>query len=965
VLTELAECYACQGRYRRAIACCREVLAADPYREAVYVRLMLYQYYAGEQTQALRTYERCRQALADELGVEPLPATTTLAEQIRGGTLWASEGAPRYPPPKYEGRLFEVPYSLGHTPFVGREREYSWLTKAGVILIEGEAGVGKSRLVDEFLGYAAAEGAVVLRSQAAPGEGLPYAPVVAALRPLLEPGDKENVSPTTLAALAPLFPQVRERHPDLPSLPELMAQQERERLFEAVVALVQARAPVETLLLVDDVHRAGMASLDLLIHLAGILTIVLTCRTEETPPDHPLRVALRPLRQEGRLSDLTLDRLSPEAVQALIRQLAHGDLPALAEPVIASTGGNPLFVVALLQHMFEEGALYVDAEGYWAATGDVAVSLPPTVRETIEARLHRLSGDPRRVFDLVAVVGGEFDFALLQHASRVEEAPLLNALDGLLEAGLLVEPRAVGRAEFAPAHDCYAEVAYDTLPLVCRRRLHRRVAEALVALHGDDPATSAGLAYHCHRGDQPAEAVRFATQAGEHALRLYAGQQAAGHFGDAVKWAEAAGLSLNDVRLAEIYLNWGEALRRSGRYDEAMTHFVQALPLAQGELKLAVAHQICSVEAMRGGSVAEFSRLAPSLEQELADAGDTWALVALRWTQGFMAAMQGEVARARACSAAGWCVARRLVARGDEAPVWLEPRGYIGLARCHEWWADWRRAIRYANKALALDTAHNDLNGIAASHATLGTARYSLGEWDQALRHFERCYSLAADAGDPRMQGVALYRAGLTYFERGDWATAEEHARRVLATAESIGDALRQGFGQSLLARLSMRRGAPQEAIPVLQLQERMARAADAAAYVAQMLRHLAEAHLLAGDLEAALSTAREGSELAERCGMKREWGGSLRILGEALAQSGELLEAERHLLRAIALAKRIGCRYDLAEAHRSLGRLYRERGAAEAARKHVGVALTLFEDLGAEHDAAKTRRLLSDFARA
>jgi DNA-binding SARP family transcriptional activator len=464
VLTELAECYACQGRYRRAIACCREVLAADPYREAVYVRLMLYHYYAGEQTQALRTYERCGQALADELGVEPLPATVALAEQIRGGTLWAAEGAPRYPPPKYEGRLFEVPYSLGHTPFVGREREYSWLieqwreAKAGVILIEGEAGVGKSRLVDEFLGYAAAEGAVVLRSQAAPGEGLPYAPVVAALRPLLEPGDKEDVSPTTLAALAPLFPQVRERHPDLPSLPELMAQQERERLFEAVVSLVQARAPVETLLLVDDVHRAGMASLDLLIHLAGILTIVLTCRTEETPPDHPLRVALRPLRQEGRLSDLTLDRLSPEAVQALIRQLAHGDLPALAEPVIASTGGNPLFVVALLQHMFEEGALYVDAEGYWAATGDVAVSLPPTVRETIEARLHRLSGDPRRVFDLVAVVGGEFDFALLQHASRVEEAPLLNALDGLLEAGLLVEPRAVGRAEFAPAHDCYAEV---------------------------------------------------------------------------------------------------------------------------------------------------------------------------------------------------------------------------------------------------------------------------------------------------------------------------------------------------------------------------------------------------------------------------------------------------------------------------------------------------------------------------
>ena len=971
VLTELAECYACQGRYRRAIACCREVLAADPYREAVYVRLMLYHYYAGEQIQALRTYERCRQALADELGVEPLPATTTLAEQIRDGTLWAAEGAPRYPPPKYEGRLFEVPYSLGHTPFVGREREYAWLVEqwreaqAGVILIEGEAGVGKSRLVDEFLGYAAAEGAVVLRSRAAPGEGLPYAPVVAALRPLLEPGDKENVSPTTLAALAPLFPQVREQHPDLPSLPELPARQERERLFEAVVALVQARTMAGALLHVDDAHRVGMASFDLLARLAGILTIVLTCRTEETPPDHPLRVALRPLRQEGRLSDLTLDRLSPEAVQALVRQLAHGDLPALAEPVVTRTGGNPLFVVASLQHMFEEGALYVDAEGYWATAGDVAVSLPPTMRETIEVRLHRLSGDPRRVFDLAAVVGGEFDFALLQHASQVEEAPLLNALDGLLEAGLLVEPRAVGRAEFAPAHDCYAEVAYDTLPQVRRRRLHWRVAEALVALHGDDPATSAELAYHYHRGDQPTEAVRCAIQAGERALLLYAGQQAAGHFEDAVKWAEAAGLSLNDERLAEIYLNWGEALRRSGQHNESLHYFTQALPLAKGESKLMAVYQIWSVGAVRGSSLAELDHLISSLEQELVGGGDTWVLAGLRWIQGYMLAAQGEGSRARQCIASGWRVARRMIARGDEAPVWMEAMAYVGLAHCHSWWSEWRRSIRYADKALALHTTRNDLNGISSSHTLLGTACYSLGKWDEALHHFERCYNLAVDANDPCHQGEALYRIGLIHFEQGDWNVAEENAKDVLILAESSGDLLRLGLGRLLLAQLAMRRGAPQEAIPVLQFILQTVYSAKALIHAVLTLRSLAEAYLLAGDVDAALASAREGSELAERCGMKREWGGLLRILGEALARSGELLEAERHLLRAAELAERIGCPYDLAEARRGLGGLYWERGDPDAAKGHLEAARALFERLGARHDAAKTRRLLSDFAAA
>jgi len=192
-LTELAECYARQGRYRHAIARCRQVLAADCYREAVYVRLMLYHYYAGEQAQALRAYERCRQILSDELGVEPLPETVTLAERIRDGTLWADERAPRYPPPAYEGRLFEVPYSLGQAPFVGREREYAWLVEkwhdptTKVLLIEGEAGVGKSRLADEFLGYAATGGSTVLRLRIASSGGeSPYAPLIAALRPLLE-----------------------------------------------------------------------------------------------------------------------------------------------------------------------------------------------------------------------------------------------------------------------------------------------------------------------------------------------------------------------------------------------------------------------------------------------------------------------------------------------------------------------------------------------------------------------------------------------------------------------------------------------------------------------------------------------------------------------------------------------------------------------------------------------------------
>ncbi|MCA9972774.1 MAG: winged helix-turn-helix domain-containing protein [Anaerolineales bacterium] len=185
LLVELAESYAQQGRFRQAIACCHDALTADAYREPVYVRLMLYHYYAGEQAQALRIFARCRDLLQRELAVAPLPATVALMAQIRDGTLWAQADAPRYPPPAYSGRLFAVPYSLGNPPLVGRAREYAWLVErwrdpaARVVLVEGEAGIGKTRLVQALLGYAQAGGVAARQLRVDPAGEPPHAALLA------------------------------------------------------------------------------------------------------------------------------------------------------------------------------------------------------------------------------------------------------------------------------------------------------------------------------------------------------------------------------------------------------------------------------------------------------------------------------------------------------------------------------------------------------------------------------------------------------------------------------------------------------------------------------------------------------------------------------------------------------------------------------------------------------------------
>ncbi len=213
LLIELSECYAQQGRYRLAIARCREALTLDPFREIIYKHLMLYHYYAGERTQSLQAYERCCKILSEELDVEAVASTHRLADQIRAGTLWANADAPRYPPPMYEGKLFDVPFSLSETPFVGRDREYAWLVEhwknldTRIILLEGFAGIGKTRLAETFTGYIAANGAQVLRARIAPGEHSPYAPLISALQPLLQPKNLNKLSPTRLSALSVLFPE--------------------------------------------------------------------------------------------------------------------------------------------------------------------------------------------------------------------------------------------------------------------------------------------------------------------------------------------------------------------------------------------------------------------------------------------------------------------------------------------------------------------------------------------------------------------------------------------------------------------------------------------------------------------------------------------------------------------------------------------------------------------------------------
>jgi DNA-binding SARP family transcriptional activator len=549
LLTQLAELYALQGRYRRAVALCREVLAADRCRESIWCQLMLYHYHAGDPSLALRAYDECRQTLAEELSVEPLAETVALAQQIRQR---AVAGERPYPPPAATEHLRQLPVSLGRMPFIGREREFAELVHCwdavrmgggAVVIIEGEAGIGKTRLAQEFLNYAEQQGALLLEGQGREVEGtLPYQPLLDALRAPSPSAQAVAVDldPIWKAELSRLLPELR-----MPEFDSPRSGHEPGRLFEAlmryILALRASRPEAPGLILfVDDLHWADEATTEFLLffghRLADHPVLLLgAVRPEETEPKSLLRTGLRELRHAGLLHSVTLEPLAADAVTRLVRQISHASPAAspMTHRLYQQTQGHPLFLIAQVQALFEDGLLYMDEAGRWCCDDaflqrdDTAVAVPREVSDLIVSRIQRLDVRAQQLLALAAVIGRPFNAALIERAGDLSEEDLLNALETLLERRLLsiidaATPQ-LYNAKYDLSHDLIRHVVYQSLSPHRRVLLHRRILLALedqqLAL---DTESVGDLARHAIEGQLWDQALPYCKRAADLALDRFA-----------------------------------------------------------------------------------------------------------------------------------------------------------------------------------------------------------------------------------------------------------------------------------------------------------------------------------------------------------------------------------------------------------------------------------------------------------
>jgi DNA-binding SARP family transcriptional activator len=548
-LSALAGDAMAQRRWREAGEAADRWLASDPLSEDAARLSIEAVYLSGNRGGALARFAAYRDALQRETGCEPGRGLRTLMQRVEADRVGAESTG--------SAADWDAAPALFEASLIGRESDWERLTAAWsvarrsesrIVLIQGEAGVGKSRLLDEFLRWVVAEGGTVLRGRGYDERvGVPYEPVADLLRGALDAPGLAAASAEWLVEVARLIPEIRQRFPSLPEPVRPADSSDGWRLFEGIAQLLLAVAGERPLALaIEDLQWCDEDTGNLLRYLVRRLehapVLWLGAATlGEMERDAPAARLCRVLRAKSQAETLELAPLSEEQVWRMIRELGHVSTPTgarrLAARVHRITGGNPFFAIELLKAMHAQGTLTADqTSGEWtvsAAGAAVAreVPLSQTVQDLIAERVDRLPAELRELLITIAVAGQGGRPEILSHVHGISRLRAASMADALVDRRLVIEEGGVYRC----ARPLIAHVVREGITVPRRRELHRMLAIALelTSPPGDASALAGEIAMHADRAGEASLSYRHALVASEAAVHRYA-------FEEALSWLDLA-----------------------------------------------------------------------------------------------------------------------------------------------------------------------------------------------------------------------------------------------------------------------------------------------------------------------------------------------------------------------------------------------------------------------------------------
>lgn len=893
------------GASEAAIQTGLRLLALDPTQESVHRTLMRLYAELGKGGAALRQYQQCVGIVQRELGVEPETETKLLYQQIlRDRIGWG--------PPS-------TPVESDATPLFGREREMSRLRQAlasasegtgRVALVFGEAGIGKTRLIEWLCTEAAGARSRVLAGRAyETAQILPFSLWADALRKsdaLSSLNTVRGVDPAWREQIGRVLQELGFQRPERLPLAE-----QHVRLFEAVSQLLAHMSALGPMVLVlEDLHWADDMSLRLLSFACRRLAshpvlIVGSLRQEELADAPILRRVVEELDRKPGFAEIALEPLSRADTENLVAVLSRTGTMAsrvveLAKEVWDLSRGNP-FVIVEIMRASELGQM---------SQATARLALPERVRGMVARRLDRLDDRGRRLVAVAAVIGRRCDVPLLAASSGLAEYEAADGVEELVRRRILHEVE--GGLEFA--HDHIQQVAYQSLIASRRAVLHADVAFALEKLHHERLSDVYDvLAYHFARTDHAAKAVQYLTHLAREAFERYGLAEAVGFLNEALEHAHRLPSPARESAVVDLVTRLCPCL-----------FFLARLPES---LELLRRHQ--------------------SAPERL---GNPSASARYYFWLGHTYAALGDPARATEWAGQALAEADRA---GDD---FTRARAYFVLTLAGYWSGRHAEAVANGQRAIALlepgAANRNFLAWLGATCWALGASYALVGDAEAALRYLSRAESLGDAVGYGRLHTLAAIATADLLAKRGEWDVAIEHCGKLLQRVAGTSDApLAAGF----LGSAYLEKGDSEAAIAWMEPALEILRRAPILEFEAVMAARLAEAHRLAGHTERAREFADEACRLTAAIRCAYAIGEAQRVAGRVAQAEGDLARANDHLSDALHSFASAGIRLEVARTRLDLAQLSR---GTDTARYHLAQARDLFDALGLRKDAMRVEQL-------
>ena len=794
------------------------------------------------------------------------------------------------------------------TEFVDREGEIAVLesmfeqAKMGagsILMLYGEIGVGKTRLMMEFGKRVEEEGGAFLYGKCSPQEeGVPYAPITGALENYslksieADVGVGMGLMGFTEAAEAVSTGLIglgdrNERATDVASL-----MLEKDNMFRDVLEQLKEVSREKPLVLfIDDIHWADKGTLQMFSFLAASISDsrIMICTTHRSDElrgaegaEHPLQEIIDNLINEKRYIGMELQPLEKEDLSRMVGNiLGKEEIPdKLCDALYDETGGNPLFVEEVLSSLIEDGVLEHGLQNWDDSMDIISFTIPSTIVDVLERRIANLSAMAKRVLRYASVAGNEIELELLFDVCDMGEEDILDSIEELMDAGILFETTKDDRIFLTFTRKHAPALISERLSRSRNLIIHRRLGYAMEKLYKDsEDGHVYSLARHFLEGHVYDKAYTYLVKAAEGSMMRLALEKALNYYLSALNvLSQHLDTEAHKEDIMHLSRSIGKLLMGESRWEEAEGHFQRGLYLAR----------------------------------EL----------------------------------------------GDRTYLSLFERGVADAVRQL---GNYAEAENLYDSSLEISLELEDKKGIAEANRGLGYIHWRKGEFRDAISHYNEAISSAMQANDTQLMAQIFIELGNTYNQRGDLDKALDYYNRSMETLREFGNYQELARALNNAGDIYLRRGEWDNAIDSFEKCRESADKARNRNYLAWSLFNGAEAYAKKGEPDTAEKYAREGlaicREMKDRVGEH----GALKALAIALTKKGELKQAVETFKKALAIADEMEIPYEKGMSLMELAETYNTMGLAEKEREALKEALGIFEELGAEQDMAKAEKRLAD----